>query len=290
MNYRKNVYSTVFLLTTLLLSGCAGPLSIGYRPGVIPDASHPKGHPIILLKPFTDAREGVEPHYIGKVNAVVSDMNSDKIVLDKEKKEDVGTFVTGAMRSHLTAAGFIVKDWTPELEASSDADLIIGGEVKRFRLDIGPRDEIDIEIASSLTSKKSGKVLWAGVVSEKGDRFAGVMGNSRRTIAGYISKSLRTVINKTLKEVNENIQMAVISGIKDMSIPEGVGRLVIRTEPPRAEVYTGAIYHGMSPLSIYLEPGISEVTFRLKGFKEMREKVSIRNRDVTEIDRILEKE
>lgn len=290
MNYRKNVYSTVFLLTTLLLSGCAGPLSIGYRPGVIPDASHPKGHPIILLKPFTDAREGVEPHYIGKVKEVVTDMNTDKIVLDKEKKEDVATFVTGAMRSHLTAAGFIVKDWTPELEASSDADLIIGGEVKRFRLDIGPRDEIDIEIASSLTSKKSGKVLWAGVVSEKGDRFAGVMGNSRRTIAGYISKSLRTVINKTLKEVNENIQMAVISGIKDMSIPEGVGRLVIRTEPPRAEVYTGAIYHGMSPLSIYLEPGISEVTFRLKGFKEMREKVSIRNRDVTEIDRILEKE
>ncbi len=290
MNYRKRVYSTISLLIMLALSGCAGPLSIGYRPGVIPDVSQAKGHPTILLKPFTDAREGVEPHYIGKVTEVVTDMNSDKILLDKEKKEDVATFVTEAMRSHLTAAGFIVKEWSLELEASNDTDLIIGGEVKRFRLDIGPRDEIDIEIASSLTSKKSGKVLWAGVVSEKGDRFPGVMGNSRRTIAGYISKSLRAVINKTLKEVNENIQMAVISGIKDMSIPEGVGRLVIRTEPPRAEVYTGAIYHGMSPLSIYLEPGISEVTFRLKGFKEMREKVSIRNRDVTEIDRILEKE
>lgn len=287
MNYRKRVYSTISLLIMLALSGCAGPLSIGYRPGVIPDASQAKGHPTILLKPFTDSREGVESHYIGKVTQVVTDMNTDRIVLDKG---DVATFVTGAMRSHMIAAGFTVKDWTPELEDSNETDLIIGGEVKRFRLDIGPRDEIDIEIASSLTSKKSGKVLWAGVVSEKGDRFPGVMGNSRRTIAGYISKSLRTVINKTLKEVNENIQMAVISGIKDMSIPEGVGRLVIRTEPPRAEVYTGAIYHGMSPLSIYLEPGISEVTFRLKGFKEMREKVSIRNRDVTEIDRILEKE
>ena len=252
--------------------------------------SQAKGHPVILLKPYVDIREGVEPHYIGKVTEVVTDMNSDKILLDKEKKEDVATFVTGAMRTHLTAAGFIVKDWSLELEDSNETDLIMSGEVKRFRLDIGPRDEIDIEIASSLTSKKSGKVLWAGVVSEKGDRFAGVMGNSRKTIAGYISKSLRTAINKTLKEVNENIQMAVITGIKDMSIPEGVGRLVIRTEPPRAEVYTGAIYHGMSPLSIYLEPGISEVTFRLKGFKEMREKVSIRNRDVTEIDRILEKE
>lgn len=287
MNYRKRVYSTISLLIMLALSGCAGPLSIGYRPGVIPDASQAKGHPTILLKPFTDSREGVESHYIGKVTQVVTDMNTDRIVLDKG---DVATFVTGAMRSHMIAAGFTVKDWTPELEDSNETDLIIGGEVKRFRLDIGPRDEIDIEIASSLTSKKSGKVLWAGVVSEKGDRFPGVMGNSRRTIAGYISKNLRTVINKTLKEVNENIQMAVISGIKDMSIPEGVGRLVIRTEPPRAEVYTGAIYHGMSPLSIYLEPGISEVTFRLKGFKEMREKVSIRNRDVTEIDRILEKE
>ena len=290
MNYVKSLYSMVFLLTMLLLSGCAGPLSIAYRPGVIPDLSQAKGHPVILLKPYVDIREGVEPHYIGKVTEVVTDMNSDKILLDKEKKEDVATFVTGAMRTHLTAAGFIVKDWSLELEDSNETDLIMSGMVKRFRLDIGPRDEIDIEIASSLTSKKSGKVLWAGVVSEKGDRFAGVMGNSRKTIAGYISKSLRTAINKTLKEVNENIQMAVITGIKDMSIPEGVGRLVIRTEPPRAEVYTGAIYHGMSPLSIYLEPGISEVTFRLKGFKEMREKVSIRNRDVTEIDRILEKE
>src|SRR3990170_1903256 len=290
MNYVKSLYSMVFLLTMLLLSGCAGPLSIAYRPGVIPDLSQAKGHPVILLKPYVDIREGVEPHYIGKVTEVVTDMNSDKILLDKEKKEDVATFVTGAMRSHLTAAGFIVKDWSQVLEDSNETDLILSGEVKRFRLDIGPRDEIDIEIASSLTSKKSGKVLWAGVVSEKDDKYAGVMGNSRKTIAGYISKSLRTAINKTLKEVNENIQMAVITGIKDMSIPEGVGRLVIRTEPPRAEVYTGAIYHGMSPLSIYLEPGISEVTFRLKGFKEMREKVSIRNMDVTEIDRILEKE
>ena len=287
MNYLKSFYSTVFLLTILVMTGCAGPLSIAYRPGVIPDASQAKGYPTILLKPYTDTREGVEPHYIGKVTEVVTDMNTDRIILDKE---DAASLVTGAMRTHLTAAGFIVKDWPPGLEASDDTDLIINGEIKRFRLDIGARDEIEIEIASSLTSKKTGKVLWAGVISEKGDRFPGVMGNSRRTIAGYISKTLRAVINKILKEVNENIQMAVISGIKDMSIPEGVGRLVIRTEPPRVEVYTGAIYHGMSPLSIYLEPGINEVTLRLKGFKEMREKVSIRNRDVTEIDRILEKE
>ncbi|MBI4746183.1 MAG: PEGA domain-containing protein [Deltaproteobacteria bacterium] len=217
-------------------------------------------------------------------------MNSDKILLDKEKKEDVATFVTGAISSHLTAAGFDIKDWSLELEDSNETDLVMSGEVGKFRLDIGPRDEIEMQLAVSLNSKKTGKVLWSGVVTEKDDKYAGVMGNSRKTIAGYITKTLRTVINKTLKEVNESIQTAVITGIKDMTIPEGVGRLVIRTEPPRAEVYTGAIYHGMSPLSIYLEPGISEVTFRLKGFKEMREKVSIRNRDVTEIDRILEKE
>src|SRR3989304_4685568 len=104
MDYLKRIYSTIFLLTILALLGCAGPLSIGYRPGVIPDASHPKGHPVILLKPYVDIREGVEPHYIGKVTEVVTDMNSDKILLDKEKKEDVATFVTGAMRPHLTAA------------------------------------------------------------------------------------------------------------------------------------------------------------------------------------------
>lgn len=290
MNYRTSIYSTVYLLTILALSGCAGPLSIGYRPGAIPDALQSKGHPVILIKPYVDTREGMEPYYIGKVNSVVTDMNTDKIVFNKEKNENVATFVTEAMKSHLTAAGFIVKDWSQGLEDSKETDLIMIGEVKKFRLDIGPRDEVDIELAVSLTSKKEGKLLWEGVVSEKGDRFAGVMGNSRKTIAGYITKSLRSAMNKALKEINQNVATAAISDIKDMSIPEGLGRLVIRTEPPRAEIYTGAIYHGMSPLSIYLEPGISEVTLRLKGFKEMRQQVSIRNRDVTEIDRILEKE
>ena len=150
MNYRKRVYSTISLLIMLALAGCAGPLSIGYRPGVIPDTSQAKGHPIILLKTYVDLREGVEPHYIGKVTEVVTDMNSDKILLDKEKKEDVATFVTGAMRSHLTAAGFIIKNWSLELEDSNETDLIMSGMVKRFRLDIGPGDDIDSEIARSL--------------------------------------------------------------------------------------------------------------------------------------------
>ena len=115
MNYLKSVYSTIILLTMLALTGCAGPLSIGYRPGVIPDTSQAKGHPIILLKTYVDLREGVEPHYIGKVTEVVTDMNSDKILLDKEKKEDVATFVTGYITVMSPAGEVVRKIKTPDV-------------------------------------------------------------------------------------------------------------------------------------------------------------------------------
>lgn len=287
--YRPKKVSTtlVFLLTMLVLTGCAGPLSVGYRPGVIPESSQVKGQPTVLLKPYTDSREGVEPHYIGKIAETVSDMNTDRIILDKQ---DVAQFVTEAMKAHLYAAGFNVKGWTAELEAADDAGLIISGEVKKFRLDIAARDEIEVELSTTVVENKTGKIIWAGAISEKDDRYAGVMGNSRRTIAGYISKTLRTALNKTLKEANENIQMTGMPGFKETSIPEGKGRLVIRTEPTRAEVYIGAVYYGLSPLILNIEPGIYEVIFRLKGFKDLRERVSVRNSDVTEIDRIMEKE
>lgn len=280
----------LLLFVAIVLTSCAGSLKVKYQPGNIQDIPKIKDHSTVLLKPYADMR-GVDPAYIGKISATVSDMNTDKIVLDSE---DVATFVTGAMRSHLVAAGYTVKERKTGEEAP--LDLTISGEVKKFRLDIGARDEIEIELSTTVTENKTDKVVWSGIVSEKSDRYAGVTGNSRRTIAGYISKTLRTTINKTLKEINVNTQTISplpalgIVGAKDRAILEGVGRLVIKTEPPRAQIYIAEVYYGLSPLSIDIAPGIYDTTIKLKGFKTVKEKISIRNGDATEMDLSLEKE
>lgn len=282
----------LLLFVAIALTSCAGPLKVKYQPGNIQDIPKIKDHSTVLLKPYADMR-GVDPAYIGKISSTVSDMNTDKIVLDSE---DVATFVTGAMRSHLVAAGYTVKERKTGEEAPLDVDLTISGEVNKFRLDIGTRDEIEIELATMVTENKTDKVVWSGIASEKSDRYAGVTGNSRRTIAGYISKTLRMTINKTLKEINVNTQTISalpapgIVGAKDRAILEVVGRLVIKTEPPRAQIYIGDVYYGLSPLTIDIAQGIYDTTIKLKGFKTVKEKISIRNGDATEMDLSLEKE
>lgn len=282
----------LLLSAAIVFVGCAGPLKVNYQSGSTQDIPHIKDNPVIHIKPYIDSRGNVGPHYLGKITATVSDINSDKLILE----QDVAQLVTEAVSSHLAAAGFNVKGWSAELEAADGAGLIISGEVKKFRLDIAARDEIEFELSTTVVEKKTGKVIWAGTISEKNDRYAGVMGDSRRKIAGYISKTLQTALNRTLKEINANIQPASplpvpgFAGIRDTSIPEGFGRLMIKTEPPRSQVYIGDVYYGLSPLNLDMAPGVYDAVLRLNGFKTVREKISIRNRDVTEMDMVMEKE
>ncbi len=288
--YRVHI---TFFLILLIAYGCAGPLKINYIPGEVPDTARSKGPVTILLKPYRDSRDGAGPQYIGKVSSPVADFHNDELILEG----DVATFVTEAIREHLTASGFRVREWAPEQKPPNVTGLIMEGEIKRFNLDIGPRDEIEIKIESKVVEMETGKVIWTGAASEKDDRYAGVMGNTRRTISTYISKTLSKVINKTITEVNANIQGAVrtepapgYKGVIDTVMPEGIGGLIITTEPPRSRVYIGDIYYGLSPLILDLEPGIYSVSIMLKGFKKVEEKVSVRRGDTTEMEITMERE
>lgn len=254
-------------------------VKLNYKPGQIPDTSK-AGKPLnILLKPYVDSRTDVAPNHIGKIEATVIDIHGDKLIIEK----DVAASVNEAIKTHLTTAGFIVR-------VEGDADIIMSGAIKKFRLDIKGRDEIEIELESRLISGKTGKVIWEGVVTEKEDRFAGVSGNSKKTINSYISKTLAKVINKTIIEINKNFGKAGTTSIDEMPIPEGAGRISIKTEPPRSKIYIGDIYYGLSPLSVDIESGIYDVTVRLEGFKEKKEKVSIRKGQKTELEINMEKE
>ncbi len=279
----------------IFIAGCIGPLQVDYKPGQIPDTSKTNKPLIVLLKPYMDLRTGVDTKYVGKISATVTNMHSDKIIMDK----DVAAFVTEAMKTHLTSAGFTVKESETPHPASPQGgeEIIIGGEIKKFRLDIGGRDEIEIELASRITSK-TGKILWEGVILEKDDRYAGVMGNSRKSIGAYISKTLSKAINKTIAEVNVNIAKRDSSAsfqnnlqpAGESPIPEGSGRLFIITEPVRAKAYIGDVYYGLSPLSIDIEQGIYDMAIKLEGFKEKKEKVAVRKGQKTEIEIKMEKE
>jgi hypothetical protein len=271
-------FLSLFLFISII--GCSGAVKLNYKPGQIPDTVK-AGKPLtILLKPYVDSREGVDPRYVGNIKATVYGIHGDKIIMEK----DIASSVNDAIKTHLTTAGFTVSE-------QGDADIIIGGEIKKLRLDIAGRDEIELELSSKIVSGKTGKVIWEGVINEKDDRFAGSFGNSKKTISLYISKTLAKVINKTIAELNTNIAKAGSSqSMEGIPIPEGMGRIFITTEPPRSKIYIGDIYYGLSPLTVDIEAGVYDITVKIDGFKEKKEKTAIRKGQKTELEINMERE
>lgn len=283
-------------LTVFILAGCSGPLSVRYSPGPAPP--QPGKEPLkIFVEQFIDARGEKDPRAIGKVTAVVSDMSDERLTLS----EDVSSLVTRAFAEELSSAGFTVS--TGDEAGRAGAELILGGTVKGFRLDIGKRDEIMIDLSAEFKEASSGKAVWSGTETLKDSRYAGVMGNTRATISAYISASLSKVIRKMLADAGQALPIkagapAPLSAALPaapvapaaLSNAHAPGRVSITSDPPRAKVYIGGVYYGLTPITIDLEPGIYELTLRLKGRRENKEKIAIRPGQLTEVEEPLDKE
>src|SRR3990170_3097960 len=281
---------TVVCVAALFFFGCGGPLSVNY--GAKKGASFKlRSPPAVFLKPYLDLRSEKNPRRIGTVTATVADMTGNELILS----QDVSTLVTSAFREELLAAGFNV----PDVEET--ADYIMTGEIREFSLNIGPRDRIAIEVFTVLKEKDTGRIIWSGVEKEEGDRYAGVMGNSRRTINDYIVRSLSMVARKTIEESGNSIPPARFE--KDVEnkpqqrqpaqkedTEKGAGSISISTSPGRAKVYIGDVYYGLSPVKIDIPPGIYEVRLVLRGYTEQKEKVSIRAGYTTELEAVFTKE
>jgi len=281
---------TVVCVAALLFFGCGGPLSVNY--GAKKEASFKLRSPAaVFLKPYLDLRSEKNPRRIGTVTATVADMTGNELILS----QDVSTLVTSAFREELLAAGFNV----PDVEET--ADYIMTGEIREFSLNIGPRDRIAIEVFTVLKEKDTGRIIWSGVEKEEGDRYAGVMGNSRGTINDYIVRSLSMVARKTIEESGNSIPPARFE--KDVEnkpqqrqpaqkedTEKGAGSISITTSPGRAKVYIGDVYYGLSPVKIDIPPGIYEVRLVLRGYTEQKEKVSIRAGYTTELEAVFTKE
>jgi hypothetical protein len=286
MNYKGLL--PLLALFLLMFAGCAGPLEVKYEPKT--DSQFKSKEPAaIFVAPFEDKRDLSKspfknPKTIGRIEATVSNMSGEELTIS----ENVTETVAGAYRKELAIAGFTV---VPEKD---NARYILSGEVREFRLDVGSRDTVAIELAYAVEDAQTKKLISSGVESVREDRFAGVMGNSRTSLSNYIAASLQKVIRRSIAAAGANLsgeQNSPAPG-KDATAPsnEALGKISVTTSPQRAKVYIDGVYYGLTPIAIDLAPGVYEVTVKQKGFHTVSEKVSVRQNGATEMETELEKE
>ena len=192
--------TTILLALLVLLTGCSSISNMASTFGGGSEAlevaleSRPGGQPLLragqpvrlLLSDVKDLRQSSNPRQIGRIKATVSDMHSTELLLDK----DAAALTTSALRAQLTRDGFnLVPPGQPH-----DFELV--AVIRSFELNVAGRDELNLAVEASLRASGSSDVIWAGVVSEKSDRFAGIMGNSRATITRYLGDGLANLVQK----------------------------------------------------------------------------------------------
>jgi hypothetical protein len=244
------------LATLLLGTGCSGVARLAGTSGAqdnsdglhlapaAPSARAPifrAGQPIRLqaLNP-TDARPAPNRNTrrLGHIRATVSDLYSSELLLD----QSVPVLAGAALRAQLAADGFV-------LAAPGEAhDYELTSALREFQLNIAGRDELSLVLELSLREAGSTERVWAGVVSEKTDRFAGVMGNSSASIARYLEQGLADWTQKAGSAVRTSLLQAYPKSISAsgyaVAVPTaGITTLqatTVREGPPAAPVVAPA--------------------------------------------------
>lgn len=322
MSFRKGVFISRRLLPVMLLalfftiSGCGGAQK-EVKPDYDPAFGMPEGYSLkaplnISVVPYEDKRIGIESKKkVADINATVIGLHSTEFLLD----EEVSVLVTNAIRDQLNAAGFkaeVVSNAKFSRTADSaqlaglpaEADMVLSGEIKRFNLKVAGRDKIEIELFTNITDRKNNRLIWSGKTIEEGDRYAGMMGNTKKGLIKYINRSLALNIKKILKDSEQALSRhlnkspfpaagAVTTGspLRQMQTPAeqadstmAAGSLKVISKPAGARFYIGDTYYGKTPMTIELNAGVYEITIKLKGFKDEKEKVAVRPGTTTELD------
>ncbi|MBI5970832.1 MAG: PEGA domain-containing protein [Deltaproteobacteria bacterium] len=292
------------LLLLCIISGCAQPIKIVYKskPLSVNEKKQTNSPVAFFVEPFTDERAASDristgnPRVIGRITAVVADYMGAELEISDPPQEVVDRAFTQALKN----SGYKVLN----TEEKGNADFVVKGAVRGFRLDIGSRDDIDIRIYLKIIETETGRVIWEGIAVERNSRFAGVTGNTKDTIAAYAAESIEKAIHGALSETSaliENTRAAyavslIVPTLKrgndkaPTAPPQGTGRLVVTAEAPNAKVYINGVYFGMTPFKTDMEPGVYELNVRRKGFKEVKERVSVRLGEMTEVAVTLDKE
>lgn len=161
-----------------------------------PNAPLMKYAATIRVTRYADARKAASSRTVGTGADRVSGMSGKDINLD----QDVAATVTGAMKARLDDAGYQVSE-----AQNSNALFELSGSVKELSLDVKDRDEISIMVETTLKELSTGAVVWSGVVVEKNDRFAGISGNNKKDVVGYLRKELGIVTEKTVEAISSSL-------------------------------------------------------------------------------------
>jgi predicted small secreted protein len=309
----------ISVLLGFALAGCAtlsgNEIHVSEGGKANPNAAKVKYQASVRIAGYVDGRNAGNTRKIGISQERVLGLSGSDIVLDR----DVTDVVTDSMRKRLDDAGM-------QILAKDDASALfeLSGVVKELKYDVKTRDYVLIRLETTLKEVATGKVVWAGEVEQKDDRFAGVSGNTKSDIADYLKQELGVVTGKTTEAINSILVATrpelfnltpgakLIPGVKVFATPESASPvqavpvasmpatndkqqisatssvLVVNTEPTRAKVYLDGVYFGMSPLRAEAAPGVHKVEAKLKGYKTASEKVSIRKGDSTELELTLE--
>jgi hypothetical protein len=262
----------------------------------------------IRVRKYVDSRAGLPLKNIGISTERIFGISGKDLVLNLE----VAELVTRTIKKRFEDAGF-------QLTEDDGALYELTGVVKELTFNVKVRDDIAIEIETTLKEIATGKTVWSGIVEEKDDRFAGVSGNSKSDIAQFLMIKLGVVTKKTYDAISATLislrpdlfnvlpgtkpiagvtvlftpgaDQAASSVVPVMSVmsPPKTGMLLLTTNPARAKVYLEGVYFGLSPLRVEIETGIHKVDVKLDGYKTATEKVSVRKDDTTELELVLER-
>jgi hypothetical protein len=318
----KTAMNRLLALTLVgLLAACSSmsdnDVNIKQAPRSKEAAAQPKSAATIRIAGYSDARGVGDARKVGITTVRVIGMTGSDIRLDK----DVVAVVADSMSSRLDEAGFLV------LERDDPTALFeLSGVVKTLSFDAKERDYISIKVETTLKEVATGKVVWAGEVAQKSDRFAGVSGNFKSDIADYLLHELDVVTGKTTESIKsvllatrsnlfnlpagakaiEGVNVFTTQGatpslnpnntavlkqlpVDERARPQLDGQVAVKTEPARAKVYLDGVYYGLSPISLNATAGVHTVEVKLTGYKKSSEKVAVRPDTTTEIEFQLEK-
>jgi len=272
-----------------LACGCSGPLKVNYAAKERPEAAAEfteEGPVSVFIAGLADGRSAADlekPREIGIINATVFDISGNRLVI----ANDPAALVTVALGKEFAAAGYDVKT------EAAEADLVLEGELKEFRLDIVDRDRIAIEVNASVKDRATGAAIWSGKAAERSDRYAGVMGNSKATIEKYINASLAKVAGSIVVRTTAKVADLRLARAPEKT-PQAVeekqppmtasGAMSIKTTPARAKIYIGGVYYGLTPLTLELPAGVYGLEIKQKGYRDASEKVSVRKGETTEVE------
>lgn len=320
-------------LAASLLAACAGlPMGGSSAPLHVEPAVHAGARPLhragqplrARVGDFTDARRTPGSRKLGNIRSTVRDMFGTELLLDR----NVEALLTEVTRAQLAADGIVLA------APGGAADFTVDGVVKSFSLEVAGRDERSIAAEITLRDAKSGAVIWAGLIADADDRYAGVAGNSRASIIAYLEEGIAVYASRLSAAMREGLlkiypdsvesaasaRQSAVTGVTTLQppVPQPVatpapapaaapapvpvqsapaarapatgGYFAVQTVPPRARVYVGDVYYGMTPLRLELPAGVATITLKLGGFRSLTEKVAIRAGETTELELPLDKQ